>query len=78
MGRPQMTRAEDEAVLEMLALRRKMTSVQVAFLFGQSDTSIRVATNRVMKADSEIEARDLSQEYAFLTNSQAQKVRHNA
>lgn len=78
MGRPRCTRAEDETLLSMLQMRRRVSSRNIAVMFGQTDTYVRIATNRVMQHDSLAEGRDLTDEYGFLTNSQANMVRHNA
>lgn len=77
MGRPACTRAEDEALLRMLTMRRKHPAPAIGRRFGMRDVAVRVATDRVRRADEEVEGRDLSGEYRFLNNSQAQKARHH-
>lgn len=67
-------RAQDDAVLEMLHMRRRTTTPAIAAYFGTTDATIRVMTDRVMKDDMAEEGRDLRAEYGFLTTSQAMAV----
>lgn len=46
------TRADDEAVLEMLRLRRTMPASMIATKFRSSQSAVRITTNRVVRDDS--------------------------
>lgn len=75
MGIPiRSTRADDKAVLRMLALRRTMAASQIGAMMGMTDAAVRVATDRVRRADEAEEGRDLKAEYGFLGNAAAQRV----
>lgn len=72
------TRADDEALLEMLAMRRRTPSAAVGAFFGTTGVAVRVATDRVVKADSAEECRDMRAEYGFLSQEKAQRAGYNA
>ena len=72
------TRADDEALLEMLAMRRRTPSAAVGAFFGTTGVAVRVATDRVVKADSAEEGRDVRAEYGFLSQEKAQRAGDNA
>ena len=78
MIRIRSTRAEDEALLEMLAMRRRTPSAAVGAFFGTTGVAVRVATDRVVKDDSAEEGRDVRAEYGFLSQEKAQRAGYNA
>lgn len=61
-----MTRADDDKVLAMLAMRRKLDCQAIATRFDMTQEAVRTATNRVVGADTLAEGRDTLAEYRFL------------
>ena len=72
------TRADDDAILLMLRLRRRQSSSVIARRFNTTDAAIRVATDRVVRADSAEEGRDVKPEYGFLSRSASGLLRGKA
>lgn len=68
------TRSDDEAVLAMLRLRRTTPTPIIGAKFRMTSAAVRVATDRVLKADCEHEGRDLRCEYGFLGYGPAIKI----
>lgn len=68
------TRADDEDLLKMLALRRNRTAREVGKLYGKSQATVRVMTNNVINADSRAEGRDVRRYYRYMDNSEAIRV----
>lgn len=66
-------RAQDDAVLEMLHMRRRTPTPAIGAYFGTTASAIRVATDRVMKDDMAEDGRNLRAEYGFLTKAQAMR-----
>lgn len=74
MIRMRSTRADDEALLEMLAMRRRTPSAAVGAFFGTTGVAVRVATDRVVKDDSAEEGRDVRAVYGFLSRDNEQRA----
>lgn len=68
------TRADDEVLLQMLALRRNRTAAEIGKLFGKSPEAVRVVTNDVIKADSLAEGQDMRRYYRYMDFSLAVRV----
>jgi len=75
MGLFQYPRADDEAILRLLKLRRSKNTSQIGAMFGMTSAKVRVITDRVVRHDSDEEGRNTRAEYRFLNASEAQAVR---
>jgi hypothetical protein len=51
MAFKQATRSDDDHLLRLLAMRRRMSSADAGKLTGTASAAVRIATNRVRNAD---------------------------
>ena len=71
------SRDRDEIILGMMAARETRDCADIAVDFETTQEAVRVATNRVLNADSAEEGLDVSAEYGWLSKSAAMRIASN-